>query len=76
MPRVHNLTTGMSGSIDIWDSFPSVVVQATIAPGRIREGDSLYLLGPDGHKLELHIGDWRSRLAAYRRRPHDGMEFF
>jgi glutathione S-transferase fosA5 len=40
------------------------------------EGDSLYLLDPDGHKLELHVGDWRSRLAACRSRPRDGMEFF
>ena len=40
------------------------------------EGDSLYFLDPDGHKLELHIGDWRSRLAACRERPYDDMVFF
>jgi catechol 2,3-dioxygenase-like lactoylglutathione lyase family enzyme len=40
------------------------------------EGDSLYFLDPDGHKLELHSGDWRSRLAACRDRPYDGMVFF
>ena len=27
-------------------------------------GDSLYFLDPDGHKLEIHVGDWRSRIAA------------
>jgi catechol 2,3-dioxygenase-like lactoylglutathione lyase family enzyme len=40
------------------------------------EGDSLYFLDPDGHKLELHVGDWRSRLEACRSRPYDEMVFF
>ncbi|RVT85620.1 glutathione transferase [Rhodobacteraceae bacterium CCMM004] len=29
------------------------------------EGRSVYVLDPDGHKLELHMGDLASRLAAY-----------
>jgi glutathione S-transferase fosA5 len=40
------------------------------------EGASHYFLDPDGHKLELHVGDWRSRLHACRERPYDGMVFF
>lgn len=41
------------------------------------EGDSLYILDPDGHKLELHVGDWRSRLASAKAAPFEqGMTFF
>ncbi len=27
------------------------------------EGDSLYFLDPDGHKLEIHVGNWQTRIA-------------
>ena len=40
------------------------------------EGDSVYFLDPDGHKLELHVGDWRSRLESCRTVPYDDMGFF
>jgi len=40
------------------------------------EGQSLYFLDPDGHKLELHVGDLESRLAALRDHPYDGLELF
>ena len=40
------------------------------------EGASLYFLDPDGHKLELHVGDMASRLAACRQQPYRGMVFF
>ncbi len=35
------------------------------------EGASLYFLDPDGHKLEIHVGNWKSRLEAVRSRPWD-----
>jgi len=42
----------------------------------ISEGDSFYFLDPDGHKLEIHVGDWKSRIAAKKSNPWPGTEFF
>jgi len=40
------------------------------------EGASFYFLDPDGHKLEAHVGDLASRLAACRHKPYAGMRFY
>ncbi|MFJ2485860.1 fosfomycin resistance glutathione transferase [Pseudomonas sp. NPDC087639] len=40
------------------------------------EGASFYFLDPDGHKLEAHVGDLASRLAACRLKPYAGMRFY
>lgn len=42
----------------------------------VSEGDSLYFLDPDGHKLELHAGDLQTRLAALRQQPYEGLELY
>jgi len=42
----------------------------------ISEGESFYFLDPDGHKLEIHVGDWQSRLAAKKANPWPDTEFF
>jgi catechol 2,3-dioxygenase-like lactoylglutathione lyase family enzyme len=46
---------------------------ATVWKENRSEGDSLYFLDPDGHKLELHIGSLASRLAHYRAEPTPGL---
>ena len=40
------------------------------------EGDSFYFLDPDGHKLEIHVGDLQSRLKEMRDNPWDTFEYF
>ncbi|PHM64516.1 hypothetical protein Xsto_02920 [Xenorhabdus stockiae] len=40
------------------------------------EGDSIYLLDPDGHQLEVHVGSLTSRLDALRIKPYDGLEWY
>lgn len=37
------------------------------------EGDSLYLLDPDGHKLEVHAGNLMTRLESLKTRPYQGL---
>ena len=39
------------------------------------EGLSLYILDPDGHKLELHVGSLKSRLEALKEKPYSGLKW-
>lgn len=39
------------------------------------EGDSLYFLDPDGHKLEIHMGNLESRLEGLRKNPYRNLEW-
>ncbi|MBY0272787.1 MAG: VOC family protein [Alphaproteobacteria bacterium] len=41
-------------------------------------GDSLYFLDPDGHKLEIHVGSWQTRVQAKKKNPGNwkNMEWF
>lgn len=41
------------------------------------EGDSLYFLDPNGHKLEIHVGNWQTRIADTKKNPWENeIEFF
>ena len=40
------------------------------------EGDSLYFLDPNGHKLELHVGSLKNRLEFLATKPYDGLKLF
>ena len=40
------------------------------------EGKSLYILDPDGHKLEIHAGDLKSRLCYLKGHPYKGLKLY
>lgn len=51
------------------DQFQAMASQITGSGARVFKdntspGESLYFLDPDGHKLEIHVGHWRTRVAA------------
>jgi catechol 2,3-dioxygenase-like lactoylglutathione lyase family enzyme len=49
---------------------------ATIWQENWTEGDSLYFLDPDGHKLEIHASDLATRITAAKAQPWEGLTFF
>lgn len=61
-----------------FDTFSHKLEQAGVSVWKINksEGASFYFLDPDGHKLELHVGDIAARLAACREKPYAGMRFY
>lgn len=50
---------------------------AKIWKENVSEGDSLYFMDPDGHKLEIHVGSWKTRIESIMKRPwSDSIEYF
>ncbi|WP_444957946.1 fosfomycin resistance glutathione transferase [Microbulbifer sp. ZKSA002] len=39
------------------------------------EGNSMYILDPDGHQLEIHAGSLRSRLESLKSKPYQGLKW-
>lgn len=39
-------------------------------------GESLYFLDPSGNKLEIHCGDWKSRIQWLKENPTDEVELY
>ena len=39
------------------------------------EGRSLYFTDPDGHKLEIHVGDLQSRLESLEKKPYANLQW-
>jgi catechol 2,3-dioxygenase-like lactoylglutathione lyase family enzyme len=61
-----------------FSDFSQHLTEADIKQWKINssEGESLYIFDPNGHKLEIHVGDLGSRLKSLRLEPYDGLVFF
>lgn len=62
------------------DDFSKMVSQLTKAglaafKENTSPGDSFYFFDPDGHRLEIHVGTWQSRLKAFKKE-RTGIEYF
>ncbi|HEY9843366.1 MAG TPA: VOC family protein [Candidatus Obscuribacterales bacterium] len=51
-----------------------LAAEAVIWKDNVSEGDSLYFLDPDGHKLEIHATSLLSRLQSAGQAPWEGLE--
>ena len=51
-----------------------VLPQGAIWQQNKSEGDSLYFVDPDGHKLEAHVGNLATRLAHLKENPYEALE--
>lgn len=61
-----------------YDRFCSQLLSAGVKTWKdnTNEGDSLYILDPDGHKLEIHVGSLKSRLYELKTKPYKGLKWF
>jgi len=62
-----------------FDSMSERLLRAEVKKWKenVSEGDSLYFLDPNGHKLEIHVGNWSSRMESIKQKPwNDTVELF
>ncbi|MCC5966428.1 MAG: VOC family protein [Natronohydrobacter sp.] len=71
-PREDDSHIALSCTPEDYATLCARLATAPVWKANHSEGASLYILDPDGHKLELHLGDLASRLAHYRKtQPQD-----
>lgn len=60
---------------DKFDVMANRIVQAGVKQWKQNksEGQSLYFLDPNGHKLELHVGGLAQRLGSLKQKPYAGL---
>ena len=68
-------------ALDVTQQDFAKVVQALRDAGVVEwknnssEGDSLYFLDPDKHRLEIHAGSLQSRLESLIKEPYEGLQW-
>jgi len=73
-PRADYTHAAFSVDADAFEALSARLREtAAIWKDNRSEGASLYFLDPDGHRLELHVGDLETRLRHYRERPELGV---
>jgi len=65
-PREDDSHIAFSCAPEDYDRLCARLAAAPVWKQNRSEGASLYILDPDGHKLEIHLGNLTTRLAHYR----------
>lgn len=75
VPSADYTHVALSVSQSSLTKYRQLVVQHNVQQWKVNssEGDSLYILDPDGNKLELHVGDLATRLSSLRDKPYENL---
>ena len=71
VPSPCNLHIAFSVSPEDFSTLSTRIIAsgAQIFKDNTSPGESLYFLDPEGHKLEIQVGDWRTRIAGKKANP-------